>query len=111
MKIAIVSRHDPTNVSAWSGTPYFITREIRKISDDVVIVRATKLSWVLALTKVCRYIFKQLGSSIDLSVTEAYSKAAGKEIQKQLDRVNPDVVVGIAASLLVYLIAVSLSQK
>jgi glycosyltransferase involved in cell wall biosynthesis len=98
MKIAIVSRHDPTNVSAWSGTPYFITREIQKISDDVVIVRATKLSWLLALTKVCRYLFKQFGSSIDLSVTEAYSKAVGKEIQKQLDLVKPNVVVGIAAS-------------
>lgn len=98
MKIAIVSRHDPTNVSAWSGTPYFITREIQKISDDVVIVRATKLSWILALTKICRYIFKQLGSSIDLSVTDAYSRAVGKEIQKQLDLVKPEVVVGIAAS-------------
>ncbi|MZR29694.1 glycosyltransferase family 4 protein [Sneathiella litorea] len=98
MKIAIVSRHDPTNVSAWSGTPYFITREIKKISDDVVIVRATRLSWVLMLTKICRYIFKQFGLSVDLSVTKAYSKAAGREIQKKLDDLKPEVVVGIAAS-------------
>ncbi|MDF2368164.1 glycosyltransferase family 4 protein [Sneathiella sp.] len=98
MKIAIVSRHDPTNVSAWSGTPYFITREIQKISDDVVIVRATKLSWVLTLAKICGFIFKKFGLSVDLSVTEAYSRAAGKEIQKKLELVDPEVVVGIAAS-------------
>ena len=98
MKIAIVSRHDPTNVSAWSGTPYFITREIQKISDDVVIVRATRMLWILTLTRVLRYLCKKFGSSVDLSVTDAYSRAAGKEIQKKLDNLKPEVVVGIAAS-------------
>ncbi|MCC3303872.1 glycosyltransferase family 4 protein [Sneathiella sp. HT1-7] len=98
MKIAIVSRHDPTNVSAWSGTPFFITREIQKISDDVTVVRATKMAWILALTRVLRYVFKKFGSSLDLSVTNAYSRAAGREIQKKLEHLEPDVVVGIAAS-------------
>jgi glycosyltransferase involved in cell wall biosynthesis len=98
MKIAIVSRHDPTNVSAWSGTPFFITREIKKISDDVTIVRATRMVWALAITRAFRYLFKKFGSSLDLSVTDAYSRAAGKEIQKKLERLKPEVVIGIAAS-------------
>lgn len=98
MKIAIVSRHDPTNMSAWSGTPYFITREIKKISDDVVVIRAQKMGLLLGLTRVIRYISKLFGSSIDLSVTNAYSKAVGHEIQRKIDQADPEVVIGIAAS-------------
>ena len=98
MKIAIVSRHDPEDVSAWSGTPYFITREIKKISGDVVVVRAQKTAWLLMLTKAFRYLFRKFGSSLDLSVTDTYSKTVGKEIQKQIDEVDPEIIVGIAAS-------------
>lgn len=98
MKIAIVSRHDPEDVSAWSGTPYFITREIKKISGDVVIVRAQKTAWLLMLTKAFRYLFRKLGFSIDLSVTGAFSKAVSKEIQRKIDLTDPEVIVGIAAS-------------
>lgn len=98
MKIAIVSRHDPADVSAWSGTPYFITREIKKISGDVVVVRAQKTAWLLMLTKAFRFLFRKFGSSIDLSVTGTYSRTVGKEIQKQIDQVKPEIIVGIAAS-------------
>ncbi|MAL79168.1 MAG: hypothetical protein CMN55_08670 [Sneathiella sp.] len=98
MKIAIVSRHDPTNVSAWSGTPYFIMREVKKLSGDVVAVRAKKLTWLLLLTRALQRVIRIFGISVDLSTTHAYSRAVGRVIQRELEAINPDVIVGIAAS-------------
>lgn len=98
MKIVIVSRHDPANVSAWSGTPYFITREIRKLSDDVSIVTAGQHDWRLLFARVCQGIFKPLGLSVDLSTTDLYSRSIGRKLQKEIEDIGPDVIVGIAAS-------------
>lgn len=98
MKIVIVSRHDPANVSAWSGTPYFIAREIRKLADDVAVVSADKYDWRLLLARVCQSVFKLFGLRVDLSTSRFYSHSIGRHFQKRVEALRPDVIVGIAAS-------------
>ncbi len=99
MKIAIVSRHDPNQMSAWSGTPYFITKEIRKISDDVVVIRPVKRARLLGVLKAIAYLVRKTGwANIDLSFTNFYSQFVAREVEAGIEHHRPDVVIGIAAS-------------
>lgn len=99
MKIAIVSRHDPMKIDAWSGTAYFVAREIMKISDEVVIIRPDKNRLILKLAKILGGLITRVTSKdIDLSRTDIFSRSVGKEIQKKIELIKPQVVVGIAAS-------------
>lgn len=99
MKIAIVTRYNSENVNNWSGIPYFITHEIRKMSDDVVLINVEEKAWILKLTKLIEKLIKHLSVyNIDLSITSAYSKFVAKEIQEKINKFKPQIIVGIAAS-------------
>lgn len=99
MRIAIVSRHDPSKTNDWSGTPYFAVAEIRKIHNDVVVLKSRRSKVYLKLSKLLTFCAKRAGNlNFDLSTTNAYSVIVGKLIAKKIEKINPDVIIGIAAS-------------
>lgn len=99
MRVAIVSSHDPLNVNEWSGIPYFVMTEIRKVHSDVIIVKSMRGELYLKFSKVIKYLLKKFGiTKLDLSRTNAYSVIVGKSIQKKIKKIKPDVIIGIAAS-------------
>ncbi|MCR9212713.1 MAG: glycosyltransferase family 4 protein [Proteobacteria bacterium] len=99
MKIAVVSRHDHLDVSNWSGTPYYMAKEINKISNDVIFIRPSSQTLPLKFVKAMGFLARKLGRyNIDLSKTNLYSKYIARELEKRLNQIRPEVVVGMAAS-------------
>lgn len=99
MKIAVVSRHDHLDVGNWSGTPYYMAKEISKISNDVVFIRPSSQTLPLKFVKAVGFIARKIARyNIDLSKTDIYSKFIARELEKRLKQIAPEVVVGMAAS-------------
>jgi glycosyltransferase involved in cell wall biosynthesis len=99
MKVAIVTRHDPEKMANWSGTPFFIINEMRKTDHELFLVYTKSNFALLKFTKVvkslCWLCFRR---NIDLSLTSTYSRHVGKSLNKKLDAIKPQAVIGIAAS-------------
>ncbi len=100
LKVLYVSRHDPANMSSWSGTPHFIYEEISNHCQTINVCNPRSYAWFRLLSKVVKKIFQLTGNpAVDLTRTSFYSKAVGKEVTRCIQENQPDLVVGVAASI------------
>lgn len=100
MKIMVVTKYNVETTLAWSGTPYFLVRQIRKMSDEVYVYQPKSMGWFRRFSKIFRRSVQMFGnSSIDLTRTCYYSRNIAEEVILEVNRVKPDVIVGVAASI------------
>lgn len=96
----IVARHKVDTARGWSGLPYFLAHNIRNMNDDVHVFRPRSLKWFRIFSRTVKRVAILFGNnSINLARTRFYSRNIAKEINAEISRVNPDVIVGIIASI------------
>lgn len=100
LKVLYVSHHDPENMKSWSGTPHFIYEELVEAFERVEVCIPSSLGWFRFLSKVVKKLFSYVGSSsVDLTRTIFYSRRIATEISEKIKFVEPDLIVGVAASI------------
>lgn len=93
MRVAFVAIGDPNDRRVWSGTPHYALREIRKRVGDVHVVSTDGID--LVLNRINR-LTRKLGW--DLSREPLVSRIYSTSIERELQRIKPDVVLSIGAS-------------
>ena len=105
MKIAILSSYDLNDINLWSGTPYHICQELLKENIEVHQVKPDRHSYVRIIAKIIKRISYFFGvKNFELARTKIYCRIISKEIDEKLNKINPDIIVGIAASIELYLV-------
>lgn len=100
MKVLVVSKYNIKSSKDWSGTPYFIFKQINHLYDDVSTFVPQSYGTYRFFAKLVRKFFKYFGNtSIDLTRTHQYSKKIGLEVTREIKRTKPDVIIGLAASI------------
>lgn len=91
MRIAIVSLGSPADKSAWSGAPFYVTRELRRRYGDVHVVDTPRLDKVLQkASAAARWGLLPAREPL-------VCRAFGALIESRLETIQPDAVVAINA--------------
>ncbi|ACL60716.1 glycosyltransferase family 4 protein [Methylobacterium nodulans] len=93
MRIAFLSPGSPDTPAAWSGTPYFCLRALREQFESVEPVTSPTMQTLLRG-------LRRAGTRLrtDPAREPLIARLYGLALRRQLDRVRPDVVFGLAAS-------------
>ncbi|GLQ07922.1 glycosyltransferase family 4 protein [Sneathiella chinensis] len=100
-KILFVSKYDPTTARHWSGTPHYFWLHLEKhVGGPVHVCRPTSLGWFRLVSKVVRRLAALTGKTgVNLTRSRFYARRIGAEVQREIERVEPAIVVGVAASI------------
>lgn len=95
MKILLISSDDPEDVHSWSGTSKSIHTALKKISQELVVFYSSPF-----LIRFFSKILSRLSTKTsDLYKTKIYSKYIAYKIHKIILLENPDIIIGVVASV------------
>jgi glycosyltransferase involved in cell wall biosynthesis len=91
LRLALVSQGSPVDPEAWSGTPYFLLRELRRRFGEISVIDTPRIDALVARATA----FSALG--ILPSREPLMVDWFGRHLQRRLRRIRPDAVVAVAA--------------
>lgn len=95
MKILLVTSEDPQNIASWSGTTKNIYFALQKCTNKLDKFYS-KPSFLRPLSRILTILTRR---TVNLYKTKQYSKFLAKKVQKAIKKSNPDIIIGIAASV------------
>ena len=103
MRIAFVSQTDPTQVSTWSGTPYFIVRSLRQRGHEVETVGPLDMPFP-SLMKNYQRLKNRLGKHhYDITRTAYVAKAFARQAEAKLVKRQFDLILSPSSVVTAYL--------
>lgn len=94
--IVVVTPHDPREPAHWSGTPHFLVAELRRRYSRVTILSGRRLGLVL---KAIRRLLRPW--RVDPFREMLTSRVFGRLMASRIERIQPDLIFGVAASHLI----------
>jgi glycosyltransferase involved in cell wall biosynthesis len=98
-RIIAITSYDPSDVTKWSGTPYFIYKALtdNASNTEVIYVRGLLRLFVFAARATNR-LLRQLGMKLECRFSTAYAMLVGAYLTARLGVMGPGTLLFIAGS-------------
>lgn len=102
MHIAFLSNHDPEQISAWSGIPYFVYQGLKELGHQVDIYNTHIPMKEAVLRSMAAYAYEPEDSPWHY-ISPVTLKFTNQWVQQQLQQQPPDLILSQGAFWLAYL--------